>query len=727
MPQYDIIIIGAGPAGLSNSYELAKAGFSVLVLEKNPEIGIRPIRCGEAFGPASSWPERIPLDNSWIESPIETVVVESPLETRYTLKRANLGWAIDKSKFLKWLSTRAKNAGVQIHTNTYVNNAEYKNKTWHISYILPNGTEDTYTCRFMVGADGVESRSASWMGIRRKRKFNEICTTAQIHLNLDNYSHKDLYFFVGRRFIKNGYAWIFPGINNTHNIGIGTLVNDNNRENMDKLLFHFLKEKKIPFTGKEKIIYGAIPFSYKDEKLTGKQSLVIGDSAAMAYSLSGGGILNALNASIWASDAIKNFLNGNSSDLNEYTKKFRKTLKWNFKKEEWARDLLFSSTDKEIEELFRKTKKGLPKNSGKLSETRAVVNLLVAGLPFLIKKIFKKLIPIFLFAFLIFPQSVNARISNQQISQIQKGLYLGESQHYDSSMIIFDSYIKKYPQEPIGLTFKMSIIGLKMLDYENDSLESVFLDGLNRGIALANSQLSNGTDSAWAFFIKGMALATKSSQLIKKEHYFKGIQTGRKSLKLLKKSSKIDSTIYDSYLYTGLYDYVKKEIKDKFRWILFLSKQNNIKSGIRKLELCRKHSLFSKTAATQALLGVYAREKDFAQAQIVYADIIDKFPNNRPARWTYANYLFEDKRWNNAEKIYKELLPLMINVPQMAYWQILMCKYRIALCNHKMNNVDTCRKYCKEIINSSNTKNEKEYAYINKAKKLLIKIQTKEK
>ncbi|MDP2717841.1 MAG: FAD-dependent oxidoreductase [Candidatus Micrarchaeota archaeon] len=48
MSVYDVIVIGAGPAGGSAAYHAAKQGLSVLVLEEHRAIG-EPVHCGECL------------------------------------------------------------------------------------------------------------------------------------------------------------------------------------------------------------------------------------------------------------------------------------------------------------------------------------------------------------------------------------------------------------------------------------------------------------------------------------------------------------------------------------------------------------------------------------------------------------------------------------------------------------------------------------------------------
>ena len=38
--EYDVAVIGAGPAGSNAAYECAKNGYSVIILEEDPVVGV---------------------------------------------------------------------------------------------------------------------------------------------------------------------------------------------------------------------------------------------------------------------------------------------------------------------------------------------------------------------------------------------------------------------------------------------------------------------------------------------------------------------------------------------------------------------------------------------------------------------------------------------------------------------------------------------------------------
>ena len=74
--EYDIIVVGAGPAGSMAARFAAEQGVSVLMLEKDRDVGY-PVRCGEAISKAGV-EEFIPSNEIWIKAHINKFSLNAP-------------------------------------------------------------------------------------------------------------------------------------------------------------------------------------------------------------------------------------------------------------------------------------------------------------------------------------------------------------------------------------------------------------------------------------------------------------------------------------------------------------------------------------------------------------------------------------------------------------------------------------------------------------------------
>src|SRR3989338_9973737 len=112
--KYDVIIVGAGPIGIYASTRLAEAGFSVLVIEEDAQIG-KPRFCTgliskEAF-------DQFLLPEGAIEEEFNFATIFSPSGLKLRLKSKSPVYATDRTTFDQGLYRRAKEAGVKFLLN----------------------------------------------------------------------------------------------------------------------------------------------------------------------------------------------------------------------------------------------------------------------------------------------------------------------------------------------------------------------------------------------------------------------------------------------------------------------------------------------------------------------------------------------------------------------------------------------------------------------------------
>jgi len=118
--EYDVIIVGAGPAGSSAARYAAEAGASVLLLEKRHEIGI-PVRCGEGLQISTFNEEGWDVDSSWARQEIKGSFFHSPSGHKIAAKEDKiLGYVLDRRVFDKMVAMTAAKAGADVKTGIRV-------------------------------------------------------------------------------------------------------------------------------------------------------------------------------------------------------------------------------------------------------------------------------------------------------------------------------------------------------------------------------------------------------------------------------------------------------------------------------------------------------------------------------------------------------------------------------------------------------------------------------
>ncbi|HIH02128.1 TPA: NAD(P)/FAD-dependent oxidoreductase, partial [Thermoplasmata archaeon] len=123
MNDYDIVVVGAGPAGSSTARWAAKNGARVLMLEKRQEIG-SPVRCGEGISRAWLDSVDLKLDSKSVACEVKGAKIISPNGTPFYLSEKmagnEVGIVLDRVFFDKLLAKNAVKAGADLMLKTSV-------------------------------------------------------------------------------------------------------------------------------------------------------------------------------------------------------------------------------------------------------------------------------------------------------------------------------------------------------------------------------------------------------------------------------------------------------------------------------------------------------------------------------------------------------------------------------------------------------------------------------
>ena len=350
--EFDCIVVGGGPAGSTFARVAAEGGLSVLLLEKDRDIGV-PVRCGEAVSDAGLRIFHEP-DPRWIASTINRIRLIAPNETMVEFDLQQKGYILDRRIFDYDLAEYASSAGAQIVTKAYVDDVIIENdrvvgvKGTHV------GERFEKRAKIVVGADGVESRVGRWAGLKTTVKLKNMeCGIQKTVTGIDVDDHM-FDFYLSRRWAPGGYLWVFPKGKNKANIGVaisGYYAKDGKAAH--KFLDEFLAWK-YPKASVLTTVVGGIPIDKTVKQMVMDGLMLVGDAAHTVNPVTGGGIVPGMRSGLLAAEtAVKALHNGGPvrKNLAAYEKEWHKIGGKNHERFYRIKETIFRFTDDDLNRI----------------------------------------------------------------------------------------------------------------------------------------------------------------------------------------------------------------------------------------------------------------------------------------------------------------------------------------------------------------------------------------
>ncbi len=304
--RYDCIVVGAGPAGSMAGKVLAENGVDVLVLERDPEVGI-PLSCAEAIS-FSGLTSFVPVDPEWISTRVHKALLVSPSNIKMKLHHPDAGFVLDRRIFDKKLAQQAARSGARVKVNAQTVGL-LKNKKQKVCgvKVLENGKEKEYETEVVIGADGVESYVARWAGMDTCLELDQIESCAQYLLEGVELEPDCLEFRFGQTLAPGGYAWVFPKGDGRANVGLAVAPNRTSGKKAKEYLDDFVSTRFSNFEIIETMM-GAVPCFDRSKSLVKENVLLVGDAGRVVDSLSLAGISNALLSGKIAGSVVSQYI-----------------------------------------------------------------------------------------------------------------------------------------------------------------------------------------------------------------------------------------------------------------------------------------------------------------------------------------------------------------------------------------------------------------------------------
>ena len=271
---YDVVIIGAGPAGLMAAKYLAEQNKKVIVVEKNKKIGPKVCAGGLTIKDFD-----LGIDKNLVEFFYSKVKINFPGSEEYIEDDEPFIATVDREKLGKSMTKEAKKAGAKIVKNTEIIKIDDKSVF---------SKKQKFDFKHLIGADGSGSLLRKELGLGKKDRL------VAFHYKVPG-SFKEMEIFFDEKLFGSGYAWIFPHKNFT---SIGCCEDPNRLVGSKELQKNFKKwtssQPKLKNVDLNKSEYESwfINYDYQGHEFGNKY--LVGDAAGFASGLTGEGMYFAM-------------------------------------------------------------------------------------------------------------------------------------------------------------------------------------------------------------------------------------------------------------------------------------------------------------------------------------------------------------------------------------------------------------------------------------------------
>lgn len=286
MQHFDVIVIGAGPAGATAAYHLAKNGVKVALIDK--EKFPRDKLCGGMF----AQPTLDLLDFKDFDFKIF-----KPQRIRFSFKNEDLTTPeLDRNSFFLahrkefdyYLLKKAVEKGAKLYEGVCFQNIISEENT-----TIVETDQDCFQCNFIVSAEGAASLTKKRLNLAQCTKNPAFEVTAKNIYSLDS-----VQFDFG--IAPKGYLWVFPKEDQVL-IGLGTF--SKKKTSLHTILKDFLNQQKY---SDYEIKGHPIPIFEKNNTYYHKNILFAGDAAGLVDPFLGEGIRYAILSGKMAAETIIN-------------------------------------------------------------------------------------------------------------------------------------------------------------------------------------------------------------------------------------------------------------------------------------------------------------------------------------------------------------------------------------------------------------------------------------
>ena len=312
--RFDVVVVGAGPAGSVAARAAASSGARTLLVDQRPELG-HPVQCGEFLPADEELADILPFPSlirtacaippGTVLRSIDTMACVAPSGRRFTFPLR--GVSVSRRSFDKALALAAEGAGAELRHPAGVVRVRDE--------VVTFATGNDVRARVVIGADGPLSVVARGAGFAPHRLLYRMITA-----NAEGAFPSEIDLFFGS-VAPGGYAWVIPKAGEA-NVGLGVTAFPP-RTTLGSLLDRFLASQGIA-PAKETTRWW-VPIGPPPSSAVRGRCLFAGDAANLVMATNGGGIPTAMLSGWDAGEVAAEHVRA-GTPLSEYDRRWRRHL-----------------------------------------------------------------------------------------------------------------------------------------------------------------------------------------------------------------------------------------------------------------------------------------------------------------------------------------------------------------------------------------------------------------
>jgi len=313
-----VVVVGAGPAGLIAAREAARRGVDVLVLEEHAQIGL-PVECAGLL--SLRWLRAIGVHRArrrFVLNELRAATFYSPSghELRVEAPRP-VACVVDRRELDVVLAEQASDAGARLELGKLVKRLSFRPEGIELE-----GPWGSAKAELVIVAEGFRSRLVRQLGLRGLN-WRGVLPASQVEVPASDVDEEGVEVHLGRRVAPGFFAWVIPLGDGVARVGLACRGADPRR-----LLRAFLK-RRFGLRGVRTAYSGSVLKCGPIPKTYAERALVVGDAAGQAKPTTGGGVvLGGICASIAGKVAAEAVRAGDFSErfLSSYERGWRRLL-----------------------------------------------------------------------------------------------------------------------------------------------------------------------------------------------------------------------------------------------------------------------------------------------------------------------------------------------------------------------------------------------------------------